>query len=461
MTILLKDAIMVNESRLIEGSVLINDSIISKIYLGEKPFIKDNVAKLISIDGVEYNKNSFIQIDCKGKYLFPGVIDDQVHFREPGLIHKEDIYSGSKAAIAGGITSFMEMPNTNPQTTTNKLLAEKVEIASQKSLANFSFYLGATNDNIEELRSLDENNVCGVKIFMGSSTGNMLVDNEETLSEIFKTVKIPIAVHCEDEKTIKENTYIYRKKFGENVPIEYHSKIRSEEACYKCSAFAVELAKKYNTRLHLLHLSTAKELELLSNERLHNKKITAEVCVHHLWFDENDYQKYGEKIKWNPSIKTKNDRDKLIEALNSNKIDIVATDHAPHTIEEKENTYFKAPSGGPLVQHSLVAMLEMYHQGKFTLEKIVEKMCHAPAELFNISKRGYIREGYWADLVLVDLNSEWTVSKKNILYKCKWSPFEGTIFHSKVTHTIVNGNIVYDNGVFNENVKGNALIFDR
>lgn len=446
MKILIHQANIVSENSIKTGSVFVENTIIKDIFYNEIP---EGILEKCTI------------INASGKYLFPGVIDDQVHFREPGLTYKEDIYSGAKAAIAGGITSFMEMPNTNPQTITNKLLDEKSKIASEKSLANFSFYLGATNDNIEELKSLDEKKTCGVKIFMGSSTGNMLVDNEKTLSEIFQTVKIPIAVHCEDEKTIKENTYIYKERFGEKVPIEYHSKIRSEEACYKCSEFAVELAKKYDTRLHLLHLSTAKELELLSNESLNNKRITAEVCVHHLWFEENDYKKYGTKIKWNPSIKTKNDRDKLIDAINSNKIDVVATDHAPHSIEEKNNSYFKAPSGGPLVQHSLVAMLELYHKGKFSLEKIVEKMCHAPADLFNIEKRGYIKKGYYADLVLVDLNNGWTVTKENILYKCKWSPFEGTNFKSKVTHTIVNGNIIYNNGVFNESVKGVALSFNR
>ncbi|HBF88421.1 MAG TPA: dihydroorotase [Bacteroidales bacterium] len=445
MKILLKDASIINEGRIFESSILIIDEIIAEI------------AKEIKITETKFDK----VIDCKGKYIIPGVIDDQVHFREPGLTHKGDIYSESKAAVAGGITSFMEMPNTNPQTVTNKLLDEKHKIASENSLANYSFYLGATNDNIAELKSIDETKVCGVKIFMGSSTGNMLVDNVDTLSEIFSSVKIPIAVHCEDEGIIKSNTQHYKEIYGENIPVNLHSLIRSEKACYKCSAFAVDLAKKYNTRLHLLHLSTASELNLLSSDNVKNKRITSEVCIHHLWFEDSDYDKYGVKIKWNPSIKTKNDRDKLIEAVNNNEIDIVATDHAPHLIEEKNNLYFKSPSGGPLVQHSLVAMLEMYHQKKFSLEKIVEKMCHTPAELFNIFNRGFIRTGYFADLTILDLNSEWTVSKENILYKCKWSPFEGVNFHSKITHTIINGNIVYDNGTFYEDKKGLPLTFNR
>lgn len=446
MDILIKNIVIINEGSQQNGSILIDQGKISKIILSEDK--KTIQAKKI--------------IDGQGKYLLPGIIDDQVHFREPGLTKKADIYTESKAAIAGGITSYMEMPNTLPQTTSQQLLSEKFDLAAQKSLANFSFYLGATNDNLNEIKKTNPKEVCGVKVFMGSSTGNMLVNDQKALAGIFAESPLLIATHCEDETTINKNIQKFKKEFGENVPIHYHPMIRSEEACYKSSSLAVELAKKYNSRLHILHLSTAKELDLFDNNTpSKNKKITAEVCVHHLWFSDTDYQKYGTRIKWNPAIKTLKDRDALLDGLKNNKIDVVATDHAPHTWEEKENSYFKAPSGGPLVQHSLVAMLELFHQQKITLEEIANKMSHTPADIFQIDKRGYIREGYWADLVLVDLNNPWTVQKNNILYKCKWSPFEGQTFKSKITHTIVNGNIVYENDHLNETKKGIRLQFNR
>ncbi|MBN1252348.1 MAG: dihydroorotase [Bacteroidales bacterium] len=447
MNTLIKNAFIVNENKVFIGNVFIRNGVIEKIFdstLENKHFEAHNI------------------IDGKGKYLIPGVIDDQVHFREPGLTHKAEIYTESKAAIAGGVTSFMEMPNTIPQTTTNKELEAKFRIAEQKSLANFSFYFGATNDNIEEIKKIDKEKVCGIKVFMGSSTGNMLVDNIESLELIFSEAQTIVAVHCEDEETIKDNTRIYKEIYGEEVPINIHPKIRSEEACYKSSSLAVELAKKHGTRLHILHLSTKKELDLLENSiSLKNKKITAEVCVHHLWFNDTKYDELGTKIKWNPAIKTEEDRTALLNALINNKLDVIATDHAPHTIQEKSNSYLKAPSGGPLVQHSLQVMLELYKKGEITLEKIVEKMCHNPAILFNIEKRGFIREGYWADLVLVDLNDKYEVNKENILYKCAWSPFEGNVFNSKITHTFVNGNMVFENGRFYEDIKGKALKFNR
>ncbi|MEK6615805.1 MAG: dihydroorotase, partial [Bacteroidota bacterium] len=376
--------------------------------------------------------------------------------------HKGDIYTESKAAVAGGITSFMEMPNTVPNTLTQELLEEKYKRASEVSLANYSFFMGASNDNVDEALKTNPKNVCGVKVFMGSSTGNMLVDNRQTLETIFSKCKLLIATHCEDEATIRANIEKFKVKYGEDIPVECHPQIRSEEACYKSSSLAVELAKKYNTRLHILHISTAKELELFDNKTpLKQKRITAEACVHHLWFSEEDYKTKGNFIKWNPAIKTKNDRDALLKGALENKIDVICTDHAPHTLEEKKQTYFKVPSGGPLVQHSLVAMLEFVHQKKLTIEKVGEKMSHALADCFQIEKRGYIREGYFADLILVDMNSSWTVDKSNILYKCGWSPFEGTTFNSKVTHTFVNGNLVYNKGKFDESKKGKRLLFSR
>jgi len=447
MRTLIANAKIINENQSFEGHLLIEDGKIIDI--------------IKSIDLLEKSDNINF-IDATGKILIPGVIDDQVHFREPGLTHKGEIYTESKAAIAGGMTSFMEMPNTNPQTISQKLLSEKFELASRKSLSNYSFYIGATNDNLDELIKTDPLTVCGIKVFMGASTGNMLVDNPETLNKIFELAPLLVAVHCEDEEIIKTNTLQYKEKYGEDIPIKYHPLIRSVEACFKSSSLAIELAKKHNTRLHILHLSTEKELSLLDNSmQLNNKRITAEVCVHHLWFDDSDYEKLGSKIKWNPAIKKKSDKDALFKALLNNKLDIIATDHAPHTLEEKSKSYFNCPSGGPLVQHSLLAMLEFYHQGKISLEKIVEKMCHAPADLFQIDKRGYIRIGYWADLVLIDLSKPEKVEKQNLLYKCKWSPFENYTFKSKITHTLVNGNLVYANNEINDTIKGMQLKFNR
>jgi len=447
MTTLIANATIINEGKRFEGHLIIKNGKINKIYKS-------------TINASEIAHDNYME--AKGKILIPGVIDDQVHFREPGLTHKAEICTESKAAIAGGVTSFMEMPNTNPQTTTQARLREKFELAKEKSLANYSFYIGATNDNIDELVKTDPTSICGIKVFMGSSTGNMLVDNTESLDKIFSQAPVLVAVHCEDEATIKANSALYKEKYGEDIPISCHPEIRSDEACYKSSSLAIELAKKHNTRLHILHLSSEKELALFENKTpLKDKKITAEVCVHHLWFDKNDYEKYGTRIKWNPAVKELSDKDALFNGLLINKLDVIATDHAPHTIEEKNNTYFKAPSGGPLVQHSLQAMIEFYHQRKVSLERIVEKMCHAPAEVFKVKNRGYIREGYWADLVLVDINTEQRVDKSNIHYKCGWSPFEGTIFHSIISQTFVNGNLVYNNGVFYENIKGMALEFDR
>jgi dihydroorotase len=390
------------------------------------------------------------------------VIDDQVHFREPGLTHKGDIYHESRAAVAGGITSFMDMPNTNPQTITIDLLNEKYLIGSENSLTNYSFYIGATNTNLDEVMKADPSEVCGIKLFMGSSTGNMLVDNETALKALFSKAILPITAHCEDEPIIRKNSQTYREKYGEDVPVRMHPLIRSREACFRSSSHAVNLAKEFNARLHILHLSTADEMKLFSNELpLNQKRITGEVCVHHLWFDESSYDDLGNLIKWNPAIKTRFDRDALIKGVNNNLIDIIATDHAPHTLTEKGNSYFKAPSGGPLVQHALIIMFELWHRKLFNLEKIVEMMCHNPAILFNIRDRGFIREGYKADLCLVDPEKPWTVSKDNILYKCGWSPFEGETFRSKVVKTIVNGTIVYDEGKIDENFRGQRLLFDR
>jgi len=447
MQILIKNVKIVNENNIFKGSVLTNNDIIEEIYTEVNPNISTENIKVI--DGEE-------------KYLFPGIIDDQVHFREPGLTHKADIYSESRAAVAGGVTSFMDMPNVIPQSTTIELLEDRYKIASEKSLANYSFYFGATNDNLEEILKVDAKKVCGIKVFMGSSTGNMLVDKIEVLEEIFAKAPTLIATHCEDEATIQKNTAIYKEKYGEEIPIKYHPEIRSAEACYISSSFAVSLAKKHNSRLHVLHLTTAKEMELFDNSiPSKDKKITAEVCVHHLWFNSDMYDKKGTRIKWNPAVKTENDRKALIEAVLNNKLDVIATDHAPHTDEEKENTYFKAPSGGPMVQHSFVTMLELYHKGVISLEKIAEKMCHAPADIFHVKNRGYIRKGYKADFAIVDLNKTWKIEKNNILYKCRWSPLEGQQFHSQVTHTIINGNIVFDNGTIIEDFIGERLEFDR
>lgn len=430
-----------------------------------KQFISDVFIKAGKIEKIGSNlssQNAAIVIDAKGKHLIPGIIDDQVHFREPGLTHKASIYSEAKAAVAGGVTSFMEMPNTVPNALTQKLLEDKYAIASQTALANYSFYMGASNDNLEEVLKTDKSKVCGVKIFMGSSTGNMLVDSTEVLERLFKNVDALIATHCEDEMTIRNNVQRYKEMYGEHVSPEVHAEIRNEEACFKSSSFAVELAKKHKTRLHILHISTSEELSLFDNKTpLKEKLITAEVCVHHLWFDKSDYKSLGTKIKCNPSIKESRHKKALLQGLLNNSLDIIATDHAPHTLEEKNQNYWNAPSGLPLVQHPLLMMLEFYKNRQITLEKIVEKMCHAPADCFNIAERGFIREGYWADLVLVDLNKTYKVLKENILYKCGWSPLEDYTFGSSVTHTLINGNIVFQNGIFDESNKGQRLLFDR
>jgi dihydroorotase len=440
---LIKNALLVNEGKIFEADVLIKDQLIERI-------------------DRDISHRTATVVDANGNILMPGAIDDQVHFREPGLTHKGDIHTESRAAVAGGITSYMEMPNTIPNAVTQQLLEEKYSLAEKKSFANYSFFMGTTNDNLDELLKTNPKKVCGIKIFMGSSTGNMLVDNQSVLEKIFSRSPVLIATHCEDEATIKKNSEIFRQKFGEDVPIKYHPEIRSAEACYLSSSYAASLAKKYGTRLHILHVSTAKELELFDNViPLQEKKITAEACIHHLWFDDSDYDKLGTLIKWNPAIKTETDRNKLRAAIIDNTIDIIATDHAPHTIEEKNQTYFKAPSGGPLVQHALPAMLELHHQKVFSLEKIAEKMCHAPAIAYKIDRRGFIREGYYADLVLVNLNKPFKVNKENILYKCGWSPFEDTTFHSSVTHTFVNGNMVYAEEKINENIRGMRLAFKR
>jgi dihydroorotase len=444
MKTIIKNAYIVNEGNVVKSNVLIVDNFIEEITQHE---ISEKADKVI---------------DAEGQYLFPGLIDDQVHFREPGLTHKGEIYTEAKAAVAGGITSYMEMPNTIPNVFTQQLLEDKYKRASEVSLANYSFFMGASNDNIEEVLKTNPHNVCGVKVFMGSSTGNMLVDKRETLDGLFSKCKMLIATHCEDEQTIRHNTEVYREKYGEDVPMVCHPEIRNEEACYKSSSLAVELAKKYNTRLHILHISTAKELELFDNTKpLKEKRITAEACIHHLWFSDEDYKTKGAFIKWNPAVKKASDRDAILAGVLNNKIDVIATDHAPHTIEEKNQTYFKAPSGGPLVQHSLNALLEFYKQGKMSLEQIAEKSAHAVADCFQIEKRGFIRKGYFADLVLVDLNQSYTVDKSNILYKCGWSPFEGFKFHSKITHTFVSGHLVFENGKFDESVKGQRLTFER
>ena len=440
---------------LIKNATIVNDG---KIFLSDL-LIEDERIKEIS---TKINSDADILIDATGKYLIPGIIDDQVHFREPGLTHKADIYTESKAAIAGGITSFMEMPNTNPQTLTQELLEDKFKIAEKDSLANFTFFMGVSNNNLEEVLKTDPKTVGAIKIFMGSSTGDMLVDDLNILEEIFSKSPMLIAVHCEDENTIQENIVKAKQKYGQEVPIWEHPNIRSTQACYKSSSMAVSLAKKYNSRLHVFHLSTEKEIEHFDNTiPLKDKRITAEVCIHHLWFDESQYEEKGTLIKWNPSVKKESDKNALFQALLDDKLDVIATDHAPHTLEEKSNTYFNAPSGGPLVQHALPVMLEFYKKGKISLEKVVEKMCHNPAICFQIEKRGFVKEKYFADLVLVDLDNPWEVTKENILYKCGWSPFEGETFTSKITHTFVNGHIVYKNGCFDESKKGTRLKFNR
>ncbi|MES2779082.1 MAG: dihydroorotase [Bacteroidota bacterium] len=443
-TLLIRNAKLVNEGKVFHADVLIKNGIIEKIDTNGIAMPADRT------------------IDATGLHLLPGAIDDQVHFREPGLTHKGEIYTEAKAAIAGGVTSYMEMPNTSPAATTLELLEQKYTRASECSLANYSFFMGTTNRNLEELLKVDERKVCGVKVFMGSSTGDMLVDNHDVLERIFSEVKTLIAAHCEDDPMIKANTEKFRQEFGEDMDATHHHLIRSREACYKSSSYAVALAQKHNTRLHILHISTAEELNLFRNDiPLSHKRITAEACVHHLWFSNEDYAIKGNYIKWNPAVKLPTDREAIWKAVLDGRIDVIATDHAPHTIEEKEQTYLKAPSGGPLVQHSLNAMLECYKQGKISLEMIVQKMSHNVAEMFEIDRRGFIREGFHADLVLVNLNQQYTVSKDNILYKCKWSPFEGQTFHSVVTYTIVNGRVVYDNGTFDEQQYGMRLVFNR
>ena len=441
-TYLLKSATIVNEGKQILADILIKNGIIEKI--------AGNIS----------TEENIQVMDLEGKFVLPGCIDDQVHFREPGLTHKADIATESKAAVAGGITSFMEMPNTVPNALTQKLLQDKYEIAARSSSANYSFFMGASNDNLEEVLRTDARNVCGVKIFMGSSTGNMLVDNEQTLEHLFRNVPpMLIATHCEDENTIRSNIEKYRAIYGENIPIELHPIIRDEDACYISSSLAVKMAKKFNTRLHVLHISTEKEIALFDNSiPLEKKMITAEACIHHLWFSDEDYAEKGNLIKWNPAVKKASDRAAIFQAVLDNKIDVIATDHAPHTLEEKQQSYFNAPSGGPLVQHALQAMLEKMEQGMISIERIVEKMAHAPAILFHIEKRGFIREGYFADLVVVD-KKQTTVTRDALLYKCGWSPFEGTTFSYTIDKTFVNGNLVYADGKISSSVFGQRMLF--
>lgn len=445
--ILIHKATIINEGASYIGSLLLKGERIARIFTEEVPENLLNACKEV--------------IDARGLYLIPGVIDDQVHFRDPGLTHKGDLYTESRAAVAGGVTSFMEMPNTNPQTVTMDELERKMESAAAKSAANFSFYLGATNDNIAELKKVDPKKVCGVKVFMGASTGNMLVDNDSTLRRIFAEVDILIATHCEKEEIIRANMESYRKKWGEELPIATHPLIRSAEACYRSSAQAIELADKYGTRLHVLHLSTAREMALFSAAPLEEKKITAEVCVHHLWFSDQDYERLGARIKWNPAVKSEADREALREALTAGKLDVVATDHAPHLLSEKEGGAMKAASGGPLVQHSLQVMLQLADKGVLTREQVVEKMCHAPARLYRVRERGFIREGYFADLVLVDPTKPYTVTPQNILYKCGWSPFEGETFGATVVKTFVNGQLLWDGKKVTDSIFGSPLAFDR
>ena len=444
-SILIKHGTIVNEGISFKGDILICEDLIAAIGIIE-PSIIPAGAKTI---------------DAGGCFILPGVIDDQVHFREPGLTHKADILSETRASAAGGVTSFMDMPNTIPQTVTLDLLEEKYKIGEQRSMINYSFYLGGTNTNLSDLLGADPSKICGIKLFLGSSTGNMLVNDENVLREIFSRSPMLIALHCEDEPTVRRNSEIYRKKYGEDVPVKFHPLIRSREACFITTSMAVNLAREYNTRINVLHLSTADEMKLFSNNLpVGEKRITGEVCVHHLLFEESDYEVLGNLIKWNPAIKTKYDRDALINSVNNDQIDIIATDHAPHTLEEKSYTYFKAPSGGPLVQHSLVAMLELWHMGTFSLNKIVEKMCHNPALIYRVKDRGFIREGFKADICIVNPDEPWTVTKENIMYKCRWSPFEGQTFRSSVKQTIVNGHIVYDNGISDDFYRGERLLFN-
>ncbi|GAB4026103.1 dihydroorotase [Spirosoma koreense] len=442
--LLIRNARIVNEGRIVESDVRVEDGFITQIQSG-----------LSEISGE-------LVIDAQGQYLLPGVIDDQVHFREPGLTHKATIGSESRAAVAGGVTSFMEMPNTVPNALTQELLAQKYAIAARTSPANYSFFMGASNDNLDEVLRTDPATVCGIKVFMGSSTGNMLVDNERVLDGLFRQSPMLIATHCEDEATVRANTEYYKAKYGDSATAELHPLIRNEEACLKSSSLAVELARQHNARLHILHISTADELSLFDNKLpLAEKRITAEVCVHHLWFDSRDYATLGNLIKCNPAIKAPHHKEALLAALLDDRLDIIATDHAPHTWDEKQQAYWQAPSGLPLVQHPLLLMLDFVKQGKLSIETVVRKMCHAPADCFQIDRRGYIREGYWADLVLVDANQPTTVSKPEILYQCGWSPLEGHRFGSTVTHTIVSGKLAYANGQFVSDMPGERLLFNR
>lgn len=442
--ILIKGGLIVSEGKIEQCDVYISNKTISKI------------APNIAVDG------SCQEINAEGMYVFPGMIDDQVHFREPGLTHKANIFTESRAAVAGGITSFMEMPNTVPNALTQTLLQDKYDIAAKNSIANYSFFMGASNDNIEEVLKTNPENVCGVKVFMGSSTGNMLVDNEMTLNNIFSKVPLLIATHCEDEATIRKNKIIFEQRFGENVPVRHHPDVRSEEACFLSSSLAVSLAKKHGSRLHVLHISTEKETHLFSNQLpLSDKKITAEACIHHLWFSDEDYEEKGNFIKWNPAVKKTTDREAIWKAVLDNRIDVIATDHAPHTIEEKNQSYFKAPSGGPLVQHALLALLEKHKEGIISLERIVEKTAHNPAILFNIQKRGFVKEGFFADLVLIDPNNTTTVKKSTILAKCGWSPFEGTTFSHQIATTIVNGEVVWNGEKICSERNGKRLFFNN
>jgi len=445
MKILIKNAQVVNEGEIFESDILIEDERIVRI------------DQHISPTSAEVKV-----IDVEGKYVLPGIIDDQVHFREPGLTHKGEIYTESRAAAAGGITSFIEQPNTVPPAVTLEKLEQKYQLGAQRSVVNYSFMMGTANDSLDETLAIDPKTVPGIKVFMGSSTGNMLVDNPTTLERLFKEAPTMVVTHCEDEATIKANLAKYKAEYGDDIPMHAHPLIRSEEACYKSSSFAVELAKKYNTRLHVFHVSTARELSLFSNKKpLREKRITAEACIHHLWFNDTYYDTKGSFIKWNPAVKTEHDRSEIFKAVLDDRIDVVATDHAPHTLEEKQNPYTSAPSGGPMVQHALVAMLEFYHRGEISLEKIVEKMAHNPAILFDISERGFLREGYFADLTIVDLHAPWSVNRDNILYKCGWSPMEGTAFKSRVMYTLVNGNVVYNKGKIDDTHRGKRLTFER
>jgi dihydroorotase len=442
---LLKGGTLVNEGRQFQADLRITGLRITEI----------------SEQGLSAKPNETV-IDVSGKLVVPGMIDDQVHFREPGLTHKAEIYTEAKAAVAGGITSFMEMPNTVPNTLTQGLLADKYEVGRQKSLANYSFFMGASNNNLEEVLKTNSEDVCGIKVFMGSSTGNMLVDQDEVLDNLFRNCPMLIATHCEDEGTIRANIEKAKITYGENVPIEQHPLIRSAEACYLSSSKAVKLAQKHNTRLHILHISTAKELELFRNDiPLSEKRITAEACIHHMWFNDADYAKKGTFIKWNPAVKSANDQENILKAVLDNRIDIIATDHAPHTLEEKTNTYFTAPSGGPLVQHAMPALFEMHKNGQISLEDIVRKTSHAVADCFQLEDRGYLKEGFFADLAIVDLNKPWEVSKTNVLSKCGWSPFEGQVFQSSIEKTFVSGHLAFDNGKFDESKKGERLSFKR